>query len=58
MIRAVSHDLNTNLAWDIPAEEDIEGNYRDSLFHSFEINVDKQPGISSKIVVPLADPLD
>jgi hypothetical protein len=58
MLRAVSHDLNTNLAWDVPTEHDSHGNYRDSLFYSFDINVEKNPGISSKIVVPLATPLD
>ena len=58
MLRAVSHDLNTNLAWDVPVEQDIFGNYRDSLFHSTEMTVDKFPAISGKVVVPLASPMD
>jgi len=40
MLRAVSHDLNTNLAWNLPAEHDSQGNYRDSLYYSFDINVE------------------
>lgn len=31
--RAVSYDLNTNLAWTLPVDQDVQGNYRDSLFN-------------------------
>lgn len=58
MLRSVSHDLNTNLAWHLPQEQDIAGNYKDSLYYSVDINVDKYPTISSKVVVPLATPMD
>jgi hypothetical protein len=56
--RAVSHDLNTNLDWNLPVESDVSGNYRDSLFHHKEIIVDKFPNICSKVLVPIATPID
>lgn len=58
MLRAVSHDLNTNLAWQVPEEHDVAGNYKDSLYYSMDISADKYPTISSKVVVPLATPMD
>jgi hypothetical protein len=54
----VSHDLNTNLAWNLPVDSDSSGNYHDSLFYQKEITVDKYPSICSKVVVPLDTPMD
>lgn len=56
--RAVSHDLNTNLAWNLPVNSDAFGNYRDSLYFQRDFTVDKYPSISSKVVMPLATPMD
>jgi hypothetical protein len=58
MQRAVGHDLNTNLAWNLPVEQDSMDNRKDSLFYTKIISIDRHPIISSKIVVPLTASLD
>ena len=58
MIRSVSHDLNTNLAWHLPMESDSMGNYKDSLYNFKNVNIDKYPSISCKVVVPIDAPMD
>ena len=58
MIRQVSHDICTNLAWNLPVKNDSVGNYRDGLFFTQQIYVEKIPTLASKVVVPISATMD
>jgi hypothetical protein len=51
LIRAVSQDLNTNLAWTNQKPDSI--NYPDSLFYHFKLQ-----SLQKKLIVPLATSAD